>query len=50
VDCVILGASKVEQLEQNLNVIDEGPLPTEVIEGLNEVWMDLRGPTPAYNR
>jgi aryl-alcohol dehydrogenase-like predicted oxidoreductase len=49
-DCVILGASKLEQLEQNLNVLDEGSLPAEVVEGCNEVWRDLRGPTPVYNR
>jgi aryl-alcohol dehydrogenase-like predicted oxidoreductase len=50
VDCVILGASKIEQLEQNLNALNEGPLPAEVVEGCNEVWRDLRGPTPVYNR
>lgn len=49
-DCVILGASKMEQLEQNLNALDEGPLPSDVVEGCNEVWIDLRGPTPVYNR
>jgi aryl-alcohol dehydrogenase-like predicted oxidoreductase len=49
-DCVILGASKMQQLEQNLNVLDEGPLPAEVVEECNEVWRDLRGPTPVYNR
>ncbi len=49
-DCVILGASKLEQLEQNLTVLDEGPLPPEVVEQCDEVWRDLRGPTPIYNR
>jgi 1-deoxyxylulose-5-phosphate synthase len=49
-DCVILGASKIEQLEQNLNALDEGPLPSDVVEECNEVWIDLRGPTPVYNR
>ncbi|MBA2733588.1 MAG: aldo/keto reductase [Acidobacteria bacterium] len=49
-DCVILGASKMEQLEQNLTVLDEGALAPEVVEQCDEVWRDLRGPTPIYNR
>jgi aryl-alcohol dehydrogenase-like predicted oxidoreductase len=49
-DCVILGASKLEQLEQNLIVLDEGPLPPDVVELCDEVWKELRGPTPIYNR
>ncbi|MDQ3667945.1 MAG: aldo/keto reductase [Acidobacteriota bacterium] len=49
-DCVILGASKLEQLKQNLNLLDEGPLLPEVVELCDEVWKDLRGPTPIYNR
>lgn len=50
VDCVILGASKLEQLKQNLAVLDEGPLPPEALEMCDQVWRDLRGPTPIYNR
>lgn len=49
-DCVILGASRLEQLEQNLVALDEGPLPAEVVQRCDEVWRDLRGPTPVYNR
>lgn len=50
-DCVILGASKMEQLEQNLASLDEGPLPAETLQVIDEVWNDLlRGPTPVYNR
>lgn len=49
-DCVILGASKLEQLEQNLDVLEEGPLPAVDVEICNEVWKDLRGTTPIYNR
>ena len=49
-DCVILGASKLEQLKQNLALLDEGSLPPEVVELCDQVWRDLRGPTPIYNR
>src|SRR6266542_436036 len=44
-DCVILGASRIEQLKENLAALAEGPLPPTVVEGCDEVWRDLRGPT-----
>ena len=49
-DCVILGASKLEQLNQNLDVLEDGPLPAETVQRCDEVWKDLHGPTPIYNR
>ena len=49
-DCIILGASKVEQLEQNLDVFDKQPLPAEAIAVCDSVWRGLRGITPKYNR
>ena len=49
-DCVILGASKVEQLEQSLDVFGRGPLPAEAVAGIDTVWRQLRGVTPKYNR
>lgn len=49
-DCVILGASNLEQLEQNIAVLDEGPLPQDVVQVCDAVWNNLRGPVPVYNR
>jgi aryl-alcohol dehydrogenase-like predicted oxidoreductase len=49
-DCVILGASKLEQLEQNLSSLEEGPLPEEALKVVEEVWSELRGGAPVYNR
>jgi aryl-alcohol dehydrogenase (NADP+) len=49
-DCVILGASRQEQLEQNLAVLEEGSLSPEVVVACDDVWRNLRGPTPIYNR
>jgi 1-deoxyxylulose-5-phosphate synthase len=49
-DCIILGASKQEHLEQNLKVLEDGPLDAETLKALDEVWNKLRGPTPKYNR
>lgn len=49
-DCVILGASRIEQLKQNLQACEEGPLAAETVKACDEVWKELRGPAPAYNR
>lgn len=49
-DCVLLGASRIEQLEQNLAACEKGSLPPEVIQACDEVWAELRSPVPIYNR
>jgi aryl-alcohol dehydrogenase-like predicted oxidoreductase len=49
-DCIILGASSMEQLNQNLAAGEEGPLPEEVVKTCSQVWQKLRGPLPVYNR
>ncbi|HTX38290.1 MAG TPA: aldo/keto reductase [Bryobacteraceae bacterium] len=49
-DCVILGASRMEQLEQNLAALEAGPLPEDVVKACDAVWRNLRGITPKYNR
>ena len=50
IDCIILGASRVEHLEQNLAAIRDGPLTGDTLQACDEVWAELRGPTPKYNR
>jgi aryl-alcohol dehydrogenase-like predicted oxidoreductase len=49
-ECIILGASKVEHLEENLRVLGDGPLDPETLQACDKVWAVLRGPTPKYNR
>jgi aryl-alcohol dehydrogenase-like predicted oxidoreductase len=49
-DVVILGASRTEQLQQNLAACGEGPLPDAVVEACDRIWQELRGPIPVYNR
>jgi len=49
-DVVILGASSLEQLNENLAAGEEGPLTEDVIKACDQVWQDLRGPLPVYNR
>jgi len=49
-DCVILGASRLEQLKQNLSLLEDGALNTATVEACDQIWRDLRGITPKYNR
>lgn len=49
-DCVILGASKIEQLAQNIDAFESGPLSDDAIAACNSIWRGLRGVTPKYNR
>lgn len=48
--CVILGASRLDQLTENLSAANEGPLTADTLKACDEVWAVLRGPTPKYNR
>jgi len=50
VDSVILGASKLEQLEQNLKACAGPKLSKDVLERCDAAWSRLRGVTPKYNR
>lgn len=49
-DCVILGASSLQQIEENLSASEEGALPEDVLGECDRVWAKLRGITPRYNR
>jgi aryl-alcohol dehydrogenase-like predicted oxidoreductase len=49
-DCVILGASRLEQLQENLAALRDGPLSQELTTTCDRVWQNLRGVTPKYNR
>jgi len=50
VDAVLIGASGINQLEANIAAAD-GPAPDkETMAACDEVWRELRGPAPHYNR
>ncbi len=49
-DCVILGASRLEQLQENLKALEDGPLSSDTVAACDQVWERLRGVTPKYNR
>ncbi len=50
VDSVILGASRVEQLEQNLKACEGPRLDAAVLDRCDEIWRRLRGIVPKYSR
>jgi 1-deoxyxylulose-5-phosphate synthase len=50
VDSVILGASRPEQLAENLKACENGRLDAATRARCDEVWKRLRGITPKYNR
>ncbi|WP_170145709.1 aldo/keto reductase [Rhodoplanes elegans] len=49
-DGLILGASRPDQLDQNLMACREGPLSPETVAACDAVWEAFRGPVPVYNR
>ncbi len=49
VDSVILGASRLEHLNQNL-AAGEGEIDQATCQACDEVWQKLWGPIPYYNR
>jgi aryl-alcohol dehydrogenase-like predicted oxidoreductase len=50
VDGVLIGASRMEQLEENLKAVEGKPLDQPELEACDRVWANLRGVTPKYNR
>ncbi|EJD00802.1 Aldo/keto reductase [Fomitiporia mediterranea MF3/22] len=38
-DAILIGASSLEHIEQNLIYLEKGPLPDEVVKALDEAWM-----------
>ncbi len=49
-DALILGASRPEQLQENLKALDDGALTADTVAACDAVWSRLRGVTPQYNR
>jgi 1-deoxyxylulose-5-phosphate synthase len=47
---VLLGASRIEQLQENLNCCERPQLHHDALDHCDNVWKRLRGITPKYNR
>lgn len=40
-DAIIIGASKLEQIQQNVESVKDGPLPEILVEAMNGIWTVL---------
>ena len=47
-DGILIGASSIDQLKQNMRYADEGPLPERIIEAYDEAWTIAQQDSPAY--
>ena len=47
-DAVIICASKLHQLKQNMDAVKAGALPTDVVEAFEKAWQITKGDSPEY--
>ncbi|KAF8928884.1 hypothetical protein BGZ58_009312, partial [Dissophora ornata] len=47
-DAIIIGASSLKHLEDNLNDLEKGPLPKEVLDVYDEAWEHVKVACPSY--
>lgn len=47
-DAILIGASKIEHLKQNLETVKAGPLPDDIVEAFQQAWIITRGDSPEY--
>lgn len=49
-DAVIIGASSIAQTEQNLDIVEKGPLPESLVKEVEAVWQIAKDAAPAYHK
>ena len=47
-DAILIGASKLSHLRQNMASLQEGPLPEEVVAAFEDAWQVCRADSPEY--
>lgn len=47
-DGILIGASKLSHLKQNMAAVQAGPLPAEVLAAFEEAWAVAKGDSPEY--
>ena len=47
-DAILIGASKLSHLQQNLKTVKAGPLPKELVEAFEVAWTITKGDSPEY--
>ena len=49
-DAIIVGASRIAQLNQNINTLSQGKLPGKVVTAIEDAWEICRSDAPEYFR
>ena len=47
-DAIIIGASKLSHLKQNMEAVNRGPLPEEIVAAFGKAWEITKGDSPEY--
>ena len=47
-DGILIGASKMNHLKQNMDTIKEGPLPQDVVDAFEDAWCVSKNDSPEY--
>lgn len=48
-DAIIIGASSIKQLNENLEIFEQGPLPQEVVDAVDAVFAEIGDDAIAYH-
>ncbi len=47
-DAILVGASKLSHLRQNMETVKAGPLPDDVVDAFEQAWRITKGDSPEY--
>ena len=47
-DAILIGASRLSHLVQNMEAVKAGPLPADVVGAFDDAWKTARGDSPEY--
>ncbi len=47
-DAILIGASKLHHLRQNMQTLQAGPLPEDIVEAFEQAWKITKGDSPEY--
>lgn len=47
-DAILVGASRLSHLRQNMETVKAGPLPQDVVEAFEKAWTITKGDSPEY--
>ena len=47
-DAILIGASRIDHLRQNIETLREGPLPRDMVTAFEEAWRLTKADSPEY--